>query len=277
MNQYIHLITALMQTQARAGLVKVAIPLSSITMPNLRSTPTPKLHGTPTSLPQVNAPSASVGPDLTIILLLLVTFLLLAVICGVIWMFLTKRWQVAARPSQGPLNSSPAYFSQGPRNSNPAYSTAPFPSQPILPPLSARPLAANQPQAQPQVANVSLTQPRAEDPLKNTRWVKLAQECADLFDELDNLFPASDPRQEAADHVQDRLQEILKRSGVEIISLDQAYDDHRHRLEKPAPNIAPGAPIAKIVSPGFAIGRLVLRPARVRVASSRSEDSERHS
>lgn len=195
--------------------------------------------------------------------------MLLIVICGVIWMFSTGRWQVVTVPSQGPKNNYPPNLSQGPRNSYPTnLSQGPRnsypPNQRVAPP-SFPPIP---PPAQPQ---------QVENPLNNKRWLNLAQECADLFDELDDLFPSSDPRQEVTSHVQDRLQEILKRSGTEVISRDRAYDDNRHRLEHPGPDVVPGTPIAKIVSPGFAVGRLVLRPARVRVATPYSEDMERHS
>lgn len=105
-----------------------------------------------------------------------------------------------------------------------------------------------------------------EDPLDNKRWMKLVQGCVDIFDELDGLFPESDPRQETAVHVMYRLQEILSRSGVEIISQVPTFDINRHVTEPPDMEMRPGTTITEVISPGFAVGRRVIRLAHVRVA-----------
>ncbi len=105
-----------------------------------------------------------------------------------------------------------------------------------------------------------------EDSLDNERWVDLAEECVDMVDELDRTMARFDPeKQELADHVIWRLAEVLERSGVELISDDTAFDSKRHKPEKATSRTASGATISEILTPGFAVGRRVLRRARVRV------------
>jgi GrpE len=116
-----------------------------------------------------------------------------------------------------------------------------------------------------------------ENVLQNKRWLGLAKECVDLFDELERLIPDLDsPRQEMAQHVESRLEEILTRSGVEMINNDAVFDQNRHRLAVSRRAVAPGTPISETVSPGFAIGRRVLRPARVRVDNVSAGRSEQN-
>jgi hypothetical protein len=55
-----------------------------------------------------------------------------------------------------------------------------------------------------------------------------------------------------------------------VISGDGGFDARRHTAaDHGAP---PGAPIAEIVSPGFAVGALVLRRARVRLKDQPSSE-----
>jgi hypothetical protein len=106
----------------------------------------------------------------------------------------------------------------------------------------------------------------SEDLLENKRWLGLVEECVTLFDELDRHGASFDPqRREVAAHVCYRLQEILERSGVTLISGDPTFDRNRHRPEPAAAGIAAGAVIAETLSPGFSVGRRVLRRARVRL------------
>lgn len=110
------------------------------------------------------------------------------------------------------------------------------------------------------------------DALSNKRWVTLVEELVDLFDELDRHFASFDPaRQELADHVLLRLQEILVRSGVDLIVGNSTFDSHRHKPEQIGPGQNPGTTMVETVSPGFAIGRRVLRRARVRLVESPQE------
>jgi hypothetical protein len=103
-------------------------------------------------------------------------------------------------------------------------------------------------------------------PLEDGRWIKLVEECVEVVDELDGHMDSFDEtRREVAGHVILRLEEILGRSGVEIISNDAVFDRARHKPD--ANHAAPrnGAAIRETLSPGFAVGPRVMRRARVRV------------
>lgn len=110
-----------------------------------------------------------------------------------------------------------------------------------------------------------------EDLLENGRWLGLVEELVkdegSVFGELESNRDRLDPDKprEIADHVMMRLAEVLERSGVEVIWDDEAFDSKRHAPEKASGRIEPGAAIAETLSPGFAVGRRVLRRARVRV------------
>ncbi len=109
-----------------------------------------------------------------------------------------------------------------------------------------------------------------EDPLGSTledgRWTKLVEECVDVVDELDEHMSSFDaPRREVAGHVIVRLEEILGRSGVEIISDDAIFDRARHKPDSTHAPTDNGAAIHQTLSPGFAVGTRVLRRARVRL------------
>ena len=99
------------------------------------------------------------------------------------------------------------------------------------------------------------------------RWTKLVEECVEVVDEFDGYTSSFDaPRREVAEHVISRLEEVLGRSGVEIISNEAFFDRARHSPDAMSGGAAaPGAAIRETLSPGFAVGRRVLRRARVRV------------
>lgn len=87
-----------------------------------------------------------------------------------------------------------------------------------------------------------------------------------MFDELDGHLDDFDaPRREVVRHVVLRLEEILGRSGVEVISDDATFDRARHKPVAASAATAPGSAIAETLSPGFAVGRRVLQRARVRL------------
>jgi hypothetical protein len=116
-------------------------------------------------------------------------------------------------------------------------------------------------------ASVAAPELPGGDPLDDKPWLNLVEENVALFDELDRQRADFDvPRQEVADHVICRLQEILERSGVETISGDDAFDRNRHRPEGTA-RVLPGAMVTETLSPGFRVGKRVLRRARVRVSN----------
>jgi hypothetical protein len=109
--------------------------------------------------------------------------------------------------------------------------------------------------------------PATGDQLDNRPWLALVEECVALFDELDRHAAAFDPpRREVAEHVTCRLREILERCGVEPVDGDTTFDRNRHQPDGGA--APPAAPIAEVLSPGFAVGRRVLRRARVRLGDA---------
>ena len=96
--------------------------------------------------------------------------------------------------------------------------------------------------------------------------MKLVEECVEMVDELDEHMESFDaPRREVAGHVILRLEEILGRSGVEIISNDAIFDRVRHRPDTDHAATDNGASVRKTLSPGFAVGPRVLRRARVQL------------
>jgi hypothetical protein len=106
--------------------------------------------------------------------------------------------------------------------------------------------------------------PINQDPLNNKPWVKLVEECVDLYDELDNFKPELDSvKQEVADHVMCRLQEILERSQVNTIAGDSSFNFAHHQAGKTYKKVPPGTAILETLSPGFRIGPRVLRKAQV--------------
>lgn len=107
--------------------------------------------------------------------------------------------------------------------------------------------------------------PGRASPLEDEqRWVKLVEECVRVVDELDEHMGSFDaPRREVAGHVVLRLEEILGRSGVDIISDEAVFDRARHKPN--AGHAATGDAVRETLSPGFAVGPRVLRRARVQL------------
>jgi len=212
------------------------------------------------------------------VLLIVLSLAFFGLLFTVVWMFRTGRWQsngaVLADPGdqvQPTLyrnTPSPTYQSQ--RTQRPATnssfsrtSASGTPTAYRKPPEEITFIHTGTPPSSP----AKTTPPQREDLLRNKRWLELAEDCTNIFDELDDLMPTLDaPRQEISRHVKSRLREILIRSGVEPISRDCAFDESRHQLEHSNAAVAPGTPIVAFVSSGFAVERRVLRRAVVRVA-----------
>lgn len=117
------------------------------------------------------------------------------------------------------------------------------------------------------------------DPLGNPpedgRWIKLVEECVEVVDELDehvNSFDA--PRREVAGHVILRLEEILGRSGVQVISNDTIFNRTRHKPDEDHGATENGVAVRETLSPGFAVGPRVLRRARVRLEGKEGNPSQ---
>jgi hypothetical protein len=135
----------------------------------------------------------------------------------------------------------------------------------IVPPVSASIDIPPHPLSKPGISN---------DPLDNKPWIKLAEECVELFDELDRQIKFFDPgRREIADHVCCRLQELLQRSGVELIAETAIFERTLHQPEIPTAGITNGADTAIILSPGFRVGRRILRRAHVELQHSDQKNS----
>jgi molecular chaperone GrpE (heat shock protein) len=112
-----------------------------------------------------------------------------------------------------------------------------------------------------QQTNVSRT---TSHPIENKHWLKLVEECVELYDQLDRNKSRFDRAgQELTNHVSFQLQEILERCGVETIAGETTFDYTRHQAERTPTSIAIGASITETLSPGFSVGRRVLRRARV--------------
>jgi hypothetical protein len=105
-----------------------------------------------------------------------------------------------------------------------------------------------------------------EPPRADGQWMELVEECVGVVKDLDRHMGGFDPaRQEVADHVILSLAEGLERTGVDLISDEEVFDSKRHESVEAKSGTAPGATIAETLSPGFAVGRRVLRKAQVRV------------
>ena len=206
------------------------------------------------------------SPDISSMLFTLVALVLLGVVSGIVigWI-LGKRNKSFDSLADSPLTvagnwpqhtsiSQPTYPSQHQRRSSFADEAG---VQTMSPQIQTPPKRDDEPLSTP-------SQP--DDVLANKRWLGLVEECVALFDELDDVSSQLDPpRQEIIRHVEHRLQEILGRSGVETISRDNTFDMYRHKQQPADRAVAQGTPLTAIVSPGFAVGRYVLRLARVKV------------
>ena len=144
-----------------------------------------------------------------------------------------------------------------------------LPFVPSSPFLALQPSESISPDARPPLPQAAQPTPPAPqpppDPLDNGPWLKLVENCVDLFDELDSHLDHFDPSgRELAEHTGLRLQEILQRCGVELI--DQPGDFERSLHQPVDPSAHLGSATVTIISPGFRVGRRVLRRARVSLA-----------
>jgi hypothetical protein len=229
---------------------------------------TPVHHSTPSPSPSSSVSSALFGSGFASVLVILLILVLLGVIAWIAWMFMTGRWLTAqAAMAKGhPVNnrSNAAAYPVLPPSAN-----SPWAVPPAYPPgRTTPPIVSMEEQAKrgPEVSS-------SDELLNNRQWMRLVEENVRLFDELDGLFPQPGPRQEVANHVMLRLQEILGRSGVEVLSHERTYDPDRHQLVQSSVVARVGTPIVKIVSPGFAVGPRLLRPARVLVTNVSADES----
>jgi hypothetical protein len=143
---------------------------------------------------------------------------------------------------------------------------------PVEPPISSPVVSPESLASSPAAPEPLELEPPDGERLDNRPWKKLVEETVALFDELDRHRADFDaPRQEVADHVICRLQEILERCGVKPISGDGNFDRTCHQPEG-AMRVLPGATVTETLSPGFRVGRRILRRARVRVHNPAAPD-----
>lgn len=140
--------------------------------------------------------------------------------------------------------------------------------------LRARPSADREDEVSPPPPETEAASEATGGPLSNRPWTKLVEECVDLFDELDRLHGQLDgARREMAEHVSEKLKDMLLRSGVEMIADEHAFDRHRHEAVGGATSIVSGAVVGETLSPGFAVSPRVFRRARVRLAENASVEA----
>ena len=110
----------------------------------------------------------------------------------------------------------------------------------------------------------------SHDPLDNREWLGLVEECVALFEDLDRHRDSMQAGgREVADHACLRLVEILQRRGVEIVEGDETFVRGRHQPVGRGEPPVEGQGIAETLSPGFVVGRRVLRRARVTLDDQR--------
>jgi hypothetical protein len=108
----------------------------------------------------------------------------------------------------------------------------------------------------------------SSDLLGNPAWMSLVQENVAVVDELEHHASSLDSSARAiADHATALICEALERADVELIADDKRFDARRHSPLDKTGRIPLGTPIVETVSPGFAVGKRVLRRASVRVST----------
>jgi len=117
------------------------------------------------------------------------------------------------------------------------------------------------------IVGAPTVEPAELDPLDNKPWLDLAEDCLALFEEMDrNLeFFETPGERQLAEHVQARLQEILERTGLEVIDQEGASVRTLHQPERSAGGLDSEQLRVEMRSPGFRVGRRILRRARVRL------------
>lgn len=100
----------------------------------------------------------------------------------------------------------------------------------------------------------------------NESYQKLIEECTDLISEFEsykNRFETEEGKM-MTDIVQERLFEILVKSGAQLITDETSFDIIRH-IAVPAQMVENGTPVLETIRPGIALGNKVLIRAQVRI------------
>jgi len=101
---------------------------------------------------------------------------------------------------------------------------------------------------------------------------RLVTRMLPVLDDLERALEAAEQHDEASvltgvEMTRDALLAVLRSEGVEELPTDGAFDPHLHEalMTQPAEGAESGA-IVQVVQPGYRLGEVVVRPARVVVA-----------
>jgi hypothetical protein len=100
----------------------------------------------------------------------------------------------------------------------------------------------------------------------NGAYQKLIEECTDLISEFESYktrFETEEGKM-MTDIAQERLFEILAKSGAQLITDETSFDIIRH-IAIPAKVVENGTPVLETIRPGIALGSKVLIRAQVRI------------
>ncbi|MGI9659895.1 MAG: nucleotide exchange factor GrpE [Gaiellaceae bacterium] len=100
---------------------------------------------------------------------------------------------------------------------------------------------------------------------------RLIGECLDILDDLERALAAggetnSSTLMEGVALVERRLRALLEKEGVTEIDTEGTFDPHVHEALLTQPSEVAEGTILGVMQKGYAIGDVVLRPARVAVA-----------
>ena len=101
---------------------------------------------------------------------------------------------------------------------------------------------------------------------------RLIGECLEVLDDLERALAVDDVDgsmlMEGVALVEQRFRNLLEREGVVEIDTSSAFDPHVHEALLTQPSEEPEGTILNVMQKGYAIGDIVLRPARVAVSGS---------
>lgn len=129
---------------------------------------------------------------------------------------------------------------------------------------------------------------RERDAIVQRANARLIGECLGILDDLERALaagrdgappPAGDgvddsTLMEGVALVEKRLRALLEKEGVVEIDTDGVFDPHVHEALLTQPSEEPAGTILGVMQKGYAIGEVVLRPARVAVAGAPAEVEE---
>jgi molecular chaperone GrpE len=106
---------------------------------------------------------------------------------------------------------------------------------------------------------------------------RLVKELLPILDDLGRALDAAEEHEEAKLEegvrlVHRALSDLLVKQGLAEISTDGKFDPHVHEALLSQPSDAEEGSVIEVVQKGYTLGDKVLRPARVVVAASKSEE-----